>query len=78
MSLYYDGAPLLVSKESGSLKSRVFGAKNLKSPPTQAFALLTEASKWSEILTEVIEKCRLLQHERKVSSDYLLRVQLRN
>jgi len=66
MSLYYDAAPLLVSKEAGSLKSRVFGAKYLRSPPTQVFALLTEASKWSEILTEIIEKCGLLQQERKV------------
>lgn len=76
MPLYYDAAPLLISKESGSLKSRVFGAKNLKSPPTQLFALLTEASKWSKILSEVIEKCGLLQQERKVHSQYHLRVRL--
>ena len=67
MSLYYDAAPLLSPRQIGSLKSRVFGAKGLKAPPTQVFALVTEASKWSEILTEVIEKTALLQHERKVN-----------
>lgn len=66
MSLYYDAASLLGPEQTGSLKSRVFGAKNLKSPRTQVFALLTEASRWSEVLTEVIEKCALLQLERKV------------
>lgn len=66
MSLYYDAASLLGSGQSGSLKSRVFGARNLKSPPTQVFALLTEASKWSEILAEIIEKSLLLQQEKKV------------
>ena len=66
MSLYYEAAQILDSGQAGSLKSRVFGAKGLKSPTSQVFALLTEASKWSQILTEVIEKAALLQHERKV------------
>ncbi|KAL8818696.1 MAG: hypothetical protein Q9191_007884 [Dirinaria sp. TL-2023a] len=67
MSLYYDAASLLQSGQSGSLKSRVFGARDLKSPPTQVFALLTEASKWSEILAETIEKSLLLEQEKKLS-----------
>ena len=66
MSLYYETAPLLSPGQTGSIKSRVFSAKSLKAPPTQVFALVTEASKWSEILTEVIEKSALLQYERKV------------
>lgn len=66
MSLYYDAASLLDSGQSGSLKSKVFSSKNLRSPPMQIFALLTESSKWSEILTDVIERSQLLQHEKKV------------
>ena len=68
MSLYYDAAPLLLPKsdQSGSLKSRVFNSKGHKAPPKQIFALLSEASKWSPVLSEVIEKSQLLQLERKV------------
>lgn len=68
MSLYYDAAPLLVSASDGasSLKSRVFSSKDLKSPPKQVFALVSEASKWSPVLVNVIEKSQLLQLERKV------------
>ena len=68
MSLYYDTAPFLVpsSSVSGSLKFKIFQTIELKSKLTQVFALATEATKWSEILSEVIEKAQLLQHERKV------------
>ena len=71
MSLYYDAAALLVpgSDQAGSLKSRVFNSKDLKSPPKQAYALVSEASKWSSVLSEVVEKSQLLQVERKVYSD---------
>lgn len=70
MSLYYDAAPLLVSASNaiGSLKSRVFSSKDLKSPPKQIFALVSEASKWSPVLVDVIEKSQLLRLERKVST----------
>ncbi|KAL8711196.1 MAG: hypothetical protein Q9220_004341 [cf. Caloplaca sp. 1 TL-2023] len=69
MSLYYEAASFLVSPQdsSGSLKSRVFGSKSLKSTPKQVYALVAEASKWSPILSEVIEKSQLMQHERKLS-----------
>ena len=68
MSLYYDAAPLLLPSpdQAGSLKSRVFNSKDHKSPPKQIFALVSEASKWSPIISEVIEKSQLLQLERKV------------
>lgn len=68
MSLYHDAAPLLLRSpdQTGSLKSRLFNAKDLKSTPKQVFALVSEASKWSPILSEVIEKSQLLQLERKV------------
>lgn len=70
MSLYYDAAPFLVSiqDQSGSLKTRVFGSTSLKSPPKQIYALLAETSKWSSILSEVVDNSRLLQYERKVIS----------
>ena len=68
MSLYYDAAPLLLPQpdQSGSLKSRVFSSIVHKAPPKQIFALVSEASKWSPVLSEVIEKSQLLQLERKV------------
>lgn len=66
MSLYYEAASLLDSGQLGSLKSRVFGSQALKSPPTQTFALLTEAVKWSQLLSEAIDESGLLQREKKV------------
>lgn len=66
MSLYYDAAPLLLPCPAGSLKSRVFNSKDHKSPSKQIYALVSEASKWSSVISEVIEKSRLLQLERKV------------
>ena len=75
MSLYYDAAPLLLpdSNQAGSLKSRIFNSKGHKSSPKQIFALVSEASKWSPVLSEVIDRSQLLQLERKVSSDNLSR-----
>ena len=68
MSLYHEAAELLTasSHEGGSLKSRVFGRKNIKSPPNQLYALVFESCKWSGVLKEVIEGSELLKHERKV------------
>lgn len=70
MSLYYDAAPLLLPMpdQAGSLKSLVFNSKSHKSPPKQIYALVSEASKWSPVLSEIIEKSQLLQIERKVRS----------
>ena len=72
MSLYYDAAALLLPNpdQTGSLTSRVFNAKDLKSNPKQIFALVSEASKWSPVLSEIIEKSQLLQLERKVRSSH--------
>ncbi|KAL8770506.1 MAG: hypothetical protein Q9209_003761 [Squamulea sp. 1 TL-2023] len=74
MSLYYDAAKFLeLSKDrDGSLKSRVFGTKDLKSSPKQVYAVVAEASKWSPILTEVIENSQLLLHERKLTPSLAL------
>lgn len=64
MSLYYESTAFL---HQDSLKSRVFSGQ-LKSKPKQVYALVSEASKWSHILKEVIEKSQILTLERKVSS----------
>ena len=70
MSLYYETAKHIINTDRGngvgSLKTRIFGQKDTKCPPKQIFALATEATRWSEVLSEVIEKTQLLQHERKV------------
>lgn len=50
----------------GSFKSRVFGNKDLKSPPAQVYALALETCKWSSVLKEVVENSGLLAAERKV------------
>ncbi len=71
MSLYYETAPFVSNKDQkGSLKSRIFSNKTPRSPPKQVYALASETSKWSPILTEVIEKSQLLQLERKVYRIY--------
>ncbi|KAM0342227.1 hypothetical protein ACHAPU_009632 [Fusarium lateritium] len=69
MSLYHEAAEILTgsSSEGGSLKSRVFKKKNLKSAPNQIYALVLESCKWSPILKEVIEKSDLLKLERKLT-----------
>ena len=71
MSLYYDAQTILdSSKKQGSLRTRVYNDKNLKCPPSQVYALLIEATKWSPILTEVIDKAQLLHAESKVCLFY--------
>lgn len=69
MSLYYEAADLLTapSKTGGSLKSRIFGKKELKSQPAQIYALAIETCKWSLVLKEVVENADILRLERKVS-----------
>jgi putative methyltransferase len=68
MSLYYEAAALLANpnKTGGSLKSRIYKQKDLKSPANQIVALITETSKWSPVLKDVIEKSGLLGEEKKV------------
>jgi putative methyltransferase len=69
MSLYYEAAQVLTNADNsgGSLKSRLYKQTNLKSSPAQLFALISETSKWSLVLKDVIEKCDLLGLERKVN-----------
>lgn len=73
MSLYHEAAEILSAPpdEGGSLKSRVFRRKNLKSTPNQLYALVFETCKWSAVLKEVVEKSDLLKHERKVFGSVL-------
>ncbi|RMZ70836.1 NOL1 NOP2 sun family [Pyrenophora seminiperda CCB06] len=69
MSLYYEAAAILANTDNigGSLKSRIYNKKDVKSTPGQLFALIAETSKWSIVLKDVIEKCNLLSEERKAS-----------
>ena len=68
MSLYYEAADVLANPEKigGSLKSRLYKNKELKCSPAQLFALISEASKWSLVLKDIIERCGLLALEKKV------------
>lgn len=68
MSLYYEAADVLTgpTNAGGSLKSRVFNKKDLKSPPAQIYALAIESCKWSPVLKEIIEHADILRLERKV------------
>lgn len=68
MSLYYEAADVLTAPTNagGSLKSRIFGKKDLKSQPAQIYALVIETCKWSSVLKEIIENASLLALERKV------------
>jgi len=72
MSLYYEAADILAAPNDagGSLKSRVFSSKALKSQPAQVYALVIETCKWSPLLREVIERAELLGLERKVCLTY--------
>ncbi|KAL1592400.1 hypothetical protein SLS60_011479 [Paraconiothyrium brasiliense] len=69
MSLYYEAAAVLANSNNagGSLKSRIYRNKDLKTSPAQLFALISEASKWSLILKDVIERCGLLAEEKKLT-----------
>lgn len=73
MSLYYETATILENPDQigGSFKARIFKKKDLKSKPGQIYALVAEASKWSRVLKDVIEKCAVLKEERKVCCNYL-------
>jgi 25S rRNA (cytosine2278-C5)-methyltransferase len=68
MSLYHEASDILLASNNagGSLKSRIFNSKTLKSQPAQLYALIIETCKWSSILREVIERAELLVLERKV------------
>ncbi|KAB5570739.1 S-adenosyl-L-methionine-dependent methyltransferase [Coniochaeta sp. 2T2.1] len=69
MSLYHEAAAILsaTGSEGGSLKSRIYGNKDLKSPPAQLYALVFETCKWSPVLKEVIDSSDILKHERKLN-----------
>jgi putative methyltransferase len=78
MSLYSEAAAILSNsdKAGGSLKSRIFGKKDLRSSPANVFALVTETTKWSAVLKEVVEKSGLLKEERKVIQSKLSDIRL--
>ena len=67
MSLYYEAAQFLTGNDSadGSLTSRIYGSKRLKSKPAQVYALVSESKKWSSVLSGVIETAGILKLEKK-------------
>ncbi|KAL9062815.1 MAG: hypothetical protein Q9157_008609 [Trypethelium eluteriae] len=69
MSLYYETATILENKShtDGSLKSRIYSNKELKSSPVSVYALASNATRWAEILKEVIDRSGLLGVERKLT-----------
>ncbi|KAK5684953.1 hypothetical protein LTS10_003028 [Elasticomyces elasticus] len=69
MSLYHEAAKVLDGSKSGktSIKSLVYTKKDWKSDPKALFALSTEAAKWSEVLSEVIERSGVLRIERQLT-----------
>lgn len=73
MSLYYEAATILENADNvgGSLTSRIYGKKGLKSKPTAIYALVTEATKWSAVLKDVVEKSGILKLEKKVGRTFL-------
>ena len=70
MSLYWETADLFPAPNNagGSLKSRIFSKKDLKSQPAQVYALAVETCKWSSVLKEVVENADILRLERKVNT----------
>ena len=75
MSLYFETAPYLEESDQAitktSLKSRIFARNDAKNPARQIYALASEASRWSEVLAEVIDRTQLMESERKVSLRFL-------
>ncbi|KAI6828878.1 S-adenosyl-L-methionine-dependent methyltransferase [Hortaea werneckii] len=74
MSLYHEAAGILqaVRKEQASVKSLVFSKKGWKSDPKTLFALSTEAAKWSEVLSEALEKSGILGVEKQLTPELAL------
>lgn len=72
MSLYHEAADVLIraSKSTDSLSSLVYSDKKLKlkSKPAQVYALVVEASKWSPVISKIVEQAGLLKLERKVGA----------
>ena len=71
MTRYHEAASFLdpqsqQSKVGGSLKSRIYGNDELKHNPAHIYALISETSKWSALLSSAIEIAGLLQHDQKV------------
>lgn len=68
MSLYHEAAEILnnARKSGGSLKSLVFGKKTWRSDAKALYALATETSKWSAVLSEVLERSLVLKVEKSV------------
>ncbi|KAF2718740.1 S-adenosyl-L-methionine-dependent methyltransferase [Polychaeton citri CBS 116435] len=69
MALYHEAAEVInTAAQSGeSIKATVFSKKSWKSDAKTLVALSIEAGRWSEILSEVIEKSELLKVEKQLT-----------
>ncbi|KAH0560008.1 hypothetical protein GP486_003470 [Trichoglossum hirsutum] len=68
MSLYHEAASILTGPGGGgSLKSRIYNNRALKSSPAHLYALVSETIKWSDLLREVVERSQLLSVEKKLT-----------
>ncbi|KAI9766903.1 MAG: hypothetical protein M1840_006200 [Geoglossum simile] len=69
MSLYHEAASILTgpTDSGGSLKSRIYNNKTLKSSAAHLYALVSETLKWSDVLREVVERSQLLGMEKKLT-----------
>jgi hypothetical protein len=72
MALYYEAVAVISSAESseGSLKSRIYDSKSIKSPRGLVYALITECAKWDVVLSEIIESAGILSLEPKVGTEF--------
>ncbi|KAK2762321.1 hypothetical protein FQN54_001331 [Arachnomyces sp. PD_36] len=69
MSLYFDAVTVLTdnSSHAGSFVSRIYNAKNIKSPPSRVVALIFECAKFDIVLKEVVENAGILPLEPKLT-----------
>ncbi|KAK4574992.1 hypothetical protein LTR86_000842 [Recurvomyces mirabilis] len=69
MSLYHEAAKILTDSRTKktSVKSLVYTNQFWKSDQKTLFALSTEAAKWSEVLSEVVERSGILKVERALT-----------
>lgn len=68
MSLYYDAVNFLVRPAGSdeSLATILHRASSAKTKASQVYALVSEATKWSSVLSGIIEQTEILKHEKKV------------
>lgn len=70
MSLYYEAAKFIADAQASQtrlLGSQIYGSDELKSKPAHIVALISEAGKWSPVISSVVEAAEILKLQHKVS-----------